>query len=67
MKILASAVILLWMVQKGRAVKKTGEKWHSLGVTEEHFQWLKEQSDKRGMSVAFILREILDNAKDTRK
>lgn len=55
------------MSQKGRAVKKTGEKWHSLGVTEEHFQWLKEQSDKRGMSVAFILREILDQAKDSRK
>ncbi len=48
-------------------MKKSGEKWHSLGVTEEHFQWLKELSEKRGMSVAFILREILEAAKDQRK
>lgn len=45
-------------------MKKTGEKWHSLGVTEEHFQWLKKQSDERGMSVAFVLREILESAKE---
>jgi len=49
------------MVKKGRAVKKTGEKWHSLGVKEENFEKLKALSDKRGLSVAFILNEIIEN------
>lgn len=49
------------MNRKGRAVKKTGEKWHSLGVRADNFEKLKALSDARGLSVAFILNEIIES------
>lgn len=42
-------------------MKKTGEKWHSVGINDPNFDRLKALSEKKGLSVAYILNEIVDN------
>lgn len=49
------------MSKKGRAVKKKGETWHSIGINTPNFERLRALSDKRGLSVAFILNELIEN------